>query len=38
MLYWLDEVREREGLKIAWASRVRLEFVRENLMRMWAQD
>jgi PKHD-type hydroxylase len=38
MLYWLDEVRAREGLKMAWASRIRLEYVRENLMRMWAQD
>ncbi|HUO21181.1 MAG TPA: Fe2+-dependent dioxygenase [Caulobacteraceae bacterium] len=37
MLYWLDEVRAREGLKMAWASRVRLGYVRENLVRMWAQ-
>jgi PKHD-type hydroxylase len=38
MLYWLDEVRAREGLKMGYASRIRLEYVRENLMRMWAQD
>ena len=35
LLYALEEVRAREGLKIDWSSRVRLEFVRENLIRMW---
>ncbi|HUO22957.1 MAG TPA: Fe2+-dependent dioxygenase [Caulobacteraceae bacterium] len=36
VLFWLEEVRAREGLKMDWTSRVRLSYVRENLMRMWA--
>ena len=35
LLHALEEVRAREGLKIDWSSRVRLEYVRENLLRMW---
>jgi PKHD-type hydroxylase len=36
LLYSLEEVRAREGLKMEWSNRVRLEFVRENLLRMWS--
>ena len=36
LLYSLEEVRAREGLKMEWTNRVRLEFVRENLLRMWS--
>jgi PKHD-type hydroxylase len=36
LLFSLEEVRAREGLKMEWSNRVRLEFVRENLLRMWS--
>jgi PKHD-type hydroxylase len=36
-LYELGEVAALEGLKMDWQSRVRLELVRQNLMRMWAE-
>jgi PKHD-type hydroxylase len=34
-LYELNEVAALEGLKMDWANRVRLEVVRQNLLRMW---
>ena len=37
-LYELNEVAALEGLKIAWGSRVRLEAVRNNLLRLWARN
>lgn len=37
-LYELNEVAALEGLKMDWQSRVRLEVVRQNLMRMWARS
>ncbi|HYD89844.1 MAG TPA: Fe2+-dependent dioxygenase [Vitreimonas sp.] len=37
-LYELSEVSAREGLTMKWDNRVRLEGVRNNLMRMWASD
>jgi len=36
LLYELNEVAALEGLKMEWSSRVRLEAVRYNLLRMWA--
>ena len=36
-LYELNEVAALEGLKMAWANRVRLEAVRNNLLRLWAR-
>jgi PKHD-type hydroxylase len=35
-LYELGEVAALEGLKMDWVNRVRLEVVRQNLMRMWS--
>jgi PKHD-type hydroxylase len=35
-LYELNEVGALEGLKMSWESRVRLEVVRQNLLRMWS--
>ncbi len=35
-LYELNEVGALEGLKMDWQSRVRLELVRQNLLRMWS--
>lgn len=35
-LYELNEVAALEGLKMSWENRVRLDVVRQNLMRMWA--
>jgi PKHD-type hydroxylase len=37
-LYELSEVAALEGLKISWGSRVRLEAVRHNLMRLWSRS
>src|SRR5580698_3885837 len=37
-LYELSEVAALEGLKMAWSSRVRLEAVRNNLLRLWARS
>ena len=34
-VYELNEVAALEGLKMAWESRVRLDVVRQNLLRMW---
>ncbi len=34
-LYELSEVAALEGLKMSWESRVRLEAVRNNLLRLW---
>jgi PKHD-type hydroxylase len=35
-LYELNEIGALEGLKMDWQNRVRLELVRQNLFRMWA--
>ena len=37
VLYTLNEVRALEGLKMDWRSRTQLEFVSQNLHRMWAK-
>ena len=37
-LYELSEVAALEGLKMAWGNRVRLEAVRNNLLRLWARS
>jgi len=37
-LYELSEVAALEGLKIDWLSRVRLEAVRNNLLRLWSRS
>ena len=34
-LYELNEIGALEGLKMSWQNRVRLELVRQNLLRMW---
>jgi PKHD-type hydroxylase len=36
-LYELNEVAALEGLNMTWENRVRLDVVRQNLMRMWAK-
>jgi len=36
-LYELNEVAALEGLKMDWQSRVRLDVVRQNLLRMWGE-
>ena len=36
-LYELSEVAALEGLKMAWENRVRLEAVRNNLLRLWSR-
>ena len=36
-LYELNEVAALEGLKMAWSSRVRLEAVKNNLLRLWSR-
>ncbi len=36
-LYELNEVAALEGLKMDWGNRVRLETVRQNLLRMWSK-
>lgn len=36
-LYELNEVAALEGLNMKWENRVRLDVVRQNLMRMWAK-
>ena len=36
-LYELSEVAALEGLKMDWGSRVRLEAVRNNLLRLWSR-
>jgi len=36
-VYELNEIAALEGLTMKWESRVRLDVVRQNLMRMWAQ-
>ncbi len=35
-VYELNEIAALEGLKMNWESRVRLDVVRQNLMRMWS--
>ena len=35
LLYNLDEVAALEGLRMEWENRTRLDYVRNNLLRMW---
>jgi predicted 2-oxoglutarate/Fe(II)-dependent dioxygenase YbiX len=35
-VYELNEIAALEGLAMRWESRVRLDVVRQNLMRMWS--
>jgi PKHD-type hydroxylase len=37
-LYELSEVAALEGLKMAWENRVRLDAVRNNLLRLWSRN
>ena len=37
-LYELNEVAALEGLRMAWENRVRLEAVRNNLLRLWSHS
>ena len=37
-LYELSEVAALEGLKMEWSNRVRLDAVRNNLLRLWARN
>jgi PKHD-type hydroxylase len=36
-VYELNEIAALEGNTMRWESRVRLDFVRQNLMRMWSE-
>lgn len=36
-VYELNEIAALEGTRMSWESRVRLDVVRQNLMRMWSQ-
>ena len=35
-IYELNEIAAVEGLTMKWESRVRLDVVRQNLLRMWS--
>ena len=35
-IYELNEIAALEGLTMKWENRVRLDVVRQNLLRMWA--
>jgi PKHD-type hydroxylase len=37
-IYELNEVAALEGLNMQWQNRVRLETVRQNLLRMWSKS
>jgi len=37
-LYELSEVAALEGLKMEWGNRVRLEAVKNNLLRLWSRN
>jgi PKHD-type hydroxylase len=37
-LYELNEVAALEGLKMDWSNRVRLEAIRNNLLRLWSRS
>ena len=37
MLYHLDEVAALEGLNMSWDNRTRLQYVRNNLRRIWGE-
>ena len=37
LLYALNEVRALEGLKMDWHNRTQLQYVSENLLRMWSR-
>ena len=36
-VYELNEIAALEGLTMKWENRVRLDIVRQNLMRMWGK-
>ena len=36
-VYELNEIAALEGLTMKWENRVRLDVVRQNLMRMWSK-
>jgi PKHD-type hydroxylase len=38
MLYHLDEVAALEGLNMSWENRTRLQYVRNNLRRIWGES
>jgi PKHD-type hydroxylase len=38
LLYNLDEVAALEGLRMQWDNRMRLDYVRSNLRRMWSES
>src|SRR5262245_33890432 len=38
LVYELNELAALEGLTMKWENRVRLDVVRQNLMRMWAKN
>lgn len=38
MLYHLDEVAALEGFNMSWDNRTRLQYVRNNLRRMWGES
>ncbi len=38
MLYHLDEVAALEGLNMSWDNRTRLQYVRNNLRRVWGES
>jgi PKHD-type hydroxylase len=38
MLYHLDEVAALEGFNISWENRTRLQYVRNNLRRIWGES
>jgi PKHD-type hydroxylase len=37
LLWQLDEVAALEGFNISWENRTRLQYVRNNLRRMWGE-
>jgi PKHD-type hydroxylase len=37
LMYALGEVRALEGLKMDWHNRTQLQYVSENLLRMWSR-
>jgi PKHD-type hydroxylase len=38
MLYHLDEVTALEGFNMTWENRTRLQYVRNNLRRIWGES
>jgi PKHD-type hydroxylase len=37
LLYQLDELAAQEGVKMSWENRTRLQYVRNNLRRLWTE-